>query len=100
MNPIRVVIADDHAIVRGGIRSVLQTVSHIQVVGEAVNGKEAIQRVAELNPDVILMDIAMPEIGGIEATRQIHSKYPKTRILIFSNHKDLALVSASITAGA
>ncbi|MBM4452406.1 MAG: response regulator transcription factor, partial [Chloroflexi bacterium] len=71
MRKIRVLIADDHTLVRDGIRTLLQLVADIEVVGEATNGKEALQKVEQLDPDVVLMDLAMPVMGGLEATRRI-----------------------------
>src|SRR4029079_4239041 len=83
---IRVVIADDHVLLRDGLKALLQATGDITVVGEVGNGHEALRRVPELNPDVVLMDIAMPELNGIETTRALLLKCPATRIVIVSMH--------------
>ena len=88
MPKIRVVLADDHAIVREGVKALLTLADDIEVVGEAADGREAIARVQALQPDVIVMDIAMPDLGGLEATVEIRRQYPRTRILILSQHED------------
>ena len=75
-HPIRVFIAEDHAIVRKGVRSLLSLEADIEVVGEAANGREAVKGASELNPDVILMDLVMPELDGIQAIQQIKAKLP------------------------
>ncbi len=81
MKMIRVLIVDDHTLVRDGIRALLSLVADIEVVGEAANGKEALEKVKELAPDVVLMDLAMPIMSGLEATRRIRKEFPKTRVL-------------------
>jgi DNA-binding NarL/FixJ family response regulator len=81
---IKVFLADDHAIIRDGLRVFLEMQPEICVVGEAVNGTEAVRRVLELNPDVVVMDISMPELNGIEATGQITRKMPGVRVIILS----------------
>jgi DNA-binding NarL/FixJ family response regulator len=97
---IRVLIVDDHAILRDGIRSLLERQANIEVVGEASNGREAIFRVGELQPDIVLMDIAMPEMNGLDATRQITDKYPKVRILILTQHDNREFITPILQAGA
>ncbi len=97
---IRVVLADDHTILREGIRSLLEPEDHIEVVGEAETGKEAVQKVEELEPDVILMDISMPEMNGIKATSEISEKYPDVKILILTMHDEEGYVQPIIKAGA
>ena len=76
---IRILVADDHAIIRKGIRAMLEIVPDIEMVGEAVNGEEAVVRVEKLEPDVILMDLVMPEVDGIEAIRRIKARQPDAR---------------------
>jgi NarL family two-component system response regulator LiaR len=98
--PIRVYIADDHPIVRRGIKDLLETEAGIQVVGEAANGKDAIDEVEELRPHVILMDLVMPVIEGIEATRQIRSRLPEVRILVLTSFATDDKVFPAIKAGA
>lgn len=83
---ITIVIADDHAIVRQGLKKILKEEKDIQVVGEAQNGREAVDKVQELRPDLVIMDIAMPELNGIEATRQIKQAGMGTKIIILSMH--------------
>ncbi len=98
--PIRVLIADDHAIVRKGIRALLSTETDIQVIGEAGDGTEAIAQAQALNPDVILMDLVMPKVDGIEATRQITANQPRARILVLTSFAADDKVFPAIKAGA
>jgi len=98
--PIRVLIADDHAIVRKGIRALLSTETDIQVIGEASDGAEAIAQTKALNPDVILMDLVMPKVDGIEATRQITANQPRARILVLTSFAADDKVFPAIKAGA
>jgi two-component system response regulator NreC len=100
MRKIRVLIADDHALVRDGIRALLALVSDVEVVGEAANGKEALEKVRELVPDVVLMDLAMPVLGGLEATRRIHREFPGTKVLALTQYEDSESVVPVIEAGA
>ncbi len=89
---IRVLLADDHSLLRKGIASILAEESDIEVVGEASNGQEAIDRATELMPDILLMDVAMPGMGGLEATRQIKERLPYVRIVMLTvseEHQDL-----------
>lgn len=97
---IRVIIADDHAILREGIRSMLAQQNDILVVGEAGNGLEALELTARLQPDLVLMDIAMPEMNGIEATRQIVRNYPAVRVLILTQHDHREYIEPVLRAGA
>jgi len=97
---IRLFIADDHAIVREGIRAVLELVPDIEVVGEAANGRDAVRRVEELEPDVILMDLVMPEMDGIEAIRCIKERQPEARILVLTTFAGEDKILPAIRAGA
>lgn len=97
---IRVLIVDDHAIVRKGIKALLATESMIQVVGEAANGREAIDRALTLRPDVILMDLVMPEVDGLEAIRYLGEHQPEARILVLTSFAGVDKVMPAIRAGA
>ena len=99
MSSIRVLIADDHAIVREGIRALLATAGDIEVAGEAGSGREAIDLAAKLSPDVILMDIAMPDLGGLEATIEIRRQNPAARIVVVSQYDDSEYVRRFMRAG-
>ena len=97
---IRIIIADDHAIVRKGIRAVLRNLPDIDVVGEAATGWEAIAEVTRLQPDVVLMDLAMPELDGIEAIRRIMNDHPEVRILVLTSFASEDKIFPAIKAGA
>ena len=97
---IRVLIVDDHRVVRDGLKSVLELQTDIEVVGQAENGKDALQKVGELCPDIVVMDIVMPEMNGLEATKQIYKKYPKTRVVMLSQYDDDANILAAEQLGA
>jgi NarL family two-component system response regulator LiaR len=97
---IRVLIVDDHTIVRKGIRALLAEIAGIEVVGEADNGQEAVTQAETLHPDVILMDLAMPKMDGIEATRQIKASQPDSRILVMTSFAADDKVFPAIKAGA
>ncbi len=96
----RILLADDHSIVRRGVRALLEGQMEWQVCGEASTGSEAILKAKRLKPDVIVMDISMPEIDGLEATRQIHAEMPKTPVLILTMHESDQLVREMLDAGA
>jgi NarL family two-component system response regulator LiaR len=98
--PIRVFIAEDHAIVRKGIRNLLSLEPDIEVIGEAVNGREAVEQVGGLQPDVILMDLVMPELDGIQAIRQIKAGNPDARVLVLTSFATDDKVFPAIKAGA
>lgn len=100
MNPITVLLAEDHMIVREGLLALLKSETDIQVVGEAENGRQAVALAASLGPDVVVMDIAMPLLNGLEATRQILHATPTTRVLILSAHADDAYVEQAMALGA
>ena len=99
MKPITVLLADDHNVVREGLRTLLQMESDIEVVGEAETGRKAVQLTKELLPAVVVMDLAMPLLNGLEATRQILKEQPATRIVILSAHGDDAYVEQAIEFG-
>jgi len=100
MKPIKTLLADDHTIVREGLRALLLADAGIQVVGEAHNGREAVEMAASLRPDVVVMDIAMPLLNGLEATRQILAASPDMKVLILSAHSDDAYIDRVISVGA
>ncbi|MGH9321960.1 MAG: response regulator [Vicinamibacteria bacterium] len=97
---ISVLIADDHTAVRDGLRALLEAESDIEVVGEAENGRRVVELVKQVAPAVVIMDIAMPLLNGLEATRQIRRSVPETRVLIFSMHRDDEYVQEVLQAGA
>lgn len=97
---IRVLVVDDHAIIRKGIRAVLDLIPDVELVGEAENGAQAVKLVSEMNPDVILMDLVMPEINGIECIKQIRAEHPKARILVLTNFAGEDMIFPAIKAGA
>lgn len=100
MNPIRILVADDHPLFRDGMHGLLDSVEDTEVIGEAATGEEAVELAAELQPDVILMDIKMPGINGIEATREVLSANPNTGILVVTMLEDDDSVFAAMRAGA
>lgn len=100
MSAIKVLLADDHPIVREGLRSYLSTQRTLEVVGEAVDGMDVIEKASTLAPDVVLMDIAMPRLNGIETTRHLHSSKTPTKVLILSIHEDREYLLESYRAGA
>ena len=99
-DPIRILIADDHPLFRGGLRSLLESVADTEVVGEAASGREAVQLARSLAPDVVVMDINMPDLNGIEATRQIVQTTQNVHVLVMTMHEDDDAVFAALRAGA
>ncbi len=100
MSDIRILLADDHGIVRKGLRFLLERQPGMEVVGEASEGREAVRLAAELAPDVVIMDVAMPELNGIEATAKIIKHNPKTRVIMLSMYSDEAYLVRALSAGA
>jgi DNA-binding NarL/FixJ family response regulator len=97
---LRILIADDHDVVRSGLRNAIESQTNWEVVAEAGNGKEAIDKAIEAKPDIAVLDHSMPLINGIEATRQIRARLPQTEVLIFTIHDDEMLVRELLSAGA
>jgi DNA-binding NarL/FixJ family response regulator len=100
VKPVRILIADDHAVVRAGLRSLLERRSGFQVIGEAGTGEEAVQKALDLKPDIVVMDVRMPGISGIEACRTITEHSSDTRVLILTSYAEDELLFAAIRAGA
>jgi DNA-binding NarL/FixJ family response regulator len=100
MKRIRILLADDHAVVRQGFRMILSAHPDLEIVGEAGNGREAVELAGTLRPDVVVMDVAMPELNGIEATRRLTADNPHTRVVALSMHKDSVYVREILRAGA
>jgi len=100
MSKIRILIVDDHGIVRAGIRSLLESQPDVEVVGEAARGEEAIEKAKQLHPDLVLMDIALPGMNGIEATRQIKKELPDISVLVLTMHDDEEFFFPVLRAGA
>jgi len=98
--PIRILLADDHSILREGLRMLLDRQSEFEVVGDASNGREAVEMAGSLEPDVVIMDLAMPGLNGIEATRRIISRNAHTAVVILSMHSDESYILRSLKAGA
>jgi DNA-binding NarL/FixJ family response regulator len=97
---VRILLADDHTVVRQGLRKILEERSDWEVVAEAADGREAVRLAEHCKPDVAILDVAMPRLNGIEATRQIARRLPSTRVLVLSMHQDEAYVAQILQAGA
>ena len=97
---IKIVLADDHKIIRAGLKSLIESCNNFRVIGEAENGREAVKLVNDLMPQVVIMDISMPDLNGIDATRQILAKFPETKIIALSMHTDKRFVIGMLKAGA
>ncbi len=97
---LRILLVDDHKIMRDGLRSLIEKQRDLEVVGEAENGRAALRLVTELKPDIIIMDITMPDLNGIEATRQIRLRCPEVKVIALSMHSDRRLVTEMLKAGA
>lgn len=100
MSKVRLLLVDDHEVVRAGLRMLFAAEPGVQIVGEAASGEEALQAVDELKPDVVLMDVALPGISGIEATRQIKEAHPKVAVLALTMHEDEQYFFEMLNAGA
>ena len=100
MKKIRVLVVDDHTLMREGIRALLALAADIEVVGEAASGKEALKKVGELAPDMVLMDLAMPLMSGLDATRRLRKEFPGTKVLVLTQYDDSDYVVPVIKAGA
>jgi DNA-binding NarL/FixJ family response regulator len=98
--PVRILVADDHEVVRGGLRAILESRAGWEVCGEAATGREAVHKARQLHPDVAVIDITMPELNGLEATRQIRKALPKTEVLILTMHESEQVVHEVLDAGA
>jgi DNA-binding NarL/FixJ family response regulator len=97
---LRILVADDHGLVRRGARAILRSRQGWRVVGEATNGREAVEKAIELKPDVAVVDIGMPELDGVEVTRQIREAVPNTKVLVFTMHESDHMVRRALEAGA
>lgn len=100
MSKIRIIIADDHGVVRKGLRFLLERSPDMEVLGEAADGREAVRLTEQLNPDVVIMDIAMPQWNGIDATAQIIRQNPQIGVIMLSMHSDESYIMRALTAGA
>lgn len=100
MNRVRILIADDHEVVRKGLRSLLEGHEGLEIVGEASNGREAVDKATVLRPDVVVLDIGMPELNGLEATRQIIKATPRTEVLILTVYETEEVIREVLRAGA
>jgi len=97
---IRLFLVDDHPLVREGLKRILSSMIGVIIVGEAASGEEAVTRVRDLQPDIVLMDLSLPKMSGIEATRVIRAELPATRVLALTMHRDQAYVKGALEAGA
>jgi DNA-binding NarL/FixJ family response regulator len=100
MNPLRIVIVDDHAVVRRGVRALLESQPGWEVAGEAVTGREAVDLAKRLYPDIVIMDLSLPELNGLDAARQILKDSPRTEVLVLTMHHSEELVRNVLQAGA
>jgi len=100
MSAIRILLADDHTLVREGLRKILETQRGWEVIGEAADGRQAVRQVLELKPDLVILDLAMPQLGGVDAIQQIVKRLPSTRVLVLSMHADETYVTRALKAGA
>jgi len=99
MNPIKVLLIEDHSVVRAGLRALLHASGDLRVIGEAENGQQGVEATQRLRPDVVLLDLGMPRLNGIQAARQIMHEAPKTRVLVLSSYGDEQHVREAVAAG-
>jgi len=100
MRPVHILLADDHEVVRKGLRALLETQPGWKVIAEATDGREAVEKAQSMHPDVAIVDIGMPSLNGLEATRQIVKKAPRTRVLVLTMHDTNPLIQQVVKAGA
>jgi DNA-binding NarL/FixJ family response regulator len=100
VSPVRILLCDDHQLIRASLKSLMATFSGVEVIGEAEDGREVLQLVAKLRPNVVVMDIAMPGLNGLDATRRMAKEHPEARVIILSGHSDEAHVLQALRAGA
>lgn len=100
MSPVRVVLVDDHALVRGGLAQLLEAVDDVEVVGQAADGAAALEVVAATSPDVVVMDLQMPGMDGVTATRRVLAEHPGTQVLVLTSYSDSERIVAALDAGA
>lgn len=100
MNKIRIVLADDHMILRKGLRSLLEAEKHVEIVGEGENGNDVVRLADELDPDIIVMDISMPKMNGVEATKRVKTRHPNIKVIILSRHREEEFIFQALNAGA
>jgi DNA-binding NarL/FixJ family response regulator len=100
VTPLRILIVDDHAVVRRGVRSLLESQPDWEIAGEAATGREAVEQASQLQPDVIVMDLSLPELNGLEATRQILKESPRSEVLVLTMHHSEELARDVLQAGA
>ena len=97
---IRILLVDDHEVMCEGLGALLRKQEHMEVIGQAMDGRSAVQMAGELSPDVVVMDIGMPNLNGIDATRQLTSEYPDVKVLVLSTHSDGSLIAKALKVGA
>jgi two-component system response regulator NreC len=97
---VKILIAEDHGVMRAGLRALLEDEAGIEIIGEAENGEEVLRLASELSPDIVLMDVGMPEMGGIEATRRLKNLYPQIQVLVLTVYEEESLLREAIKAGA
>jgi PAS domain S-box-containing protein len=100
LNPIRILVADDHEMVRRGVRALLRSKTELEVCGEAGDGREAVERAKQLQPDIVVMDVSMPHLNGLEATRLLRSEVPTAQVIIMTQHESREMVRQAFSAGA
>src|ERR1035437_5073409 len=97
---VKILLVDDHTVLRSGLRLLLESQGEFQVVGEAASGEEALERLRELFPDIVIMDLAMPGMDGLTAMVRIQESYPRVKVLVMTQHADRAYLSPALQAGA